>query len=159
MVFSILRPLYSSDASEFSEHSPGPFLLRQLEVLLLENKVDLTVSGHQHAYERCHPARNGTVLAYPRKNYFNEDVYEAPGAPVHLMVGSAGAFQHERWIRPAPAWSGKRFNETGGHPFDGYGFVRVTLYNRTHLRAWFESVSGKDSSMSDVFWVVKGVVS
>ncbi len=157
VVFAIHRPLYSSDASEFSEHSPGSFRLRQLEGLLLENKVDLTVSGHQHAYERCHPARNGTVLAYPRKNYFNEDVYEAPGAPVHLMVGSAGAFQHERWIRPAPAWSGKRFNETGGHPFDGYGFVRVTLYNRTHLRAWFESVSGKDSSMSDVFWVVKGV--
>lgn len=155
VVFAIHRPLYSSDAGEFPEHSPGSYRLRQLEGLLLENKVDLTVSGHQHAYERCHPTRNGTVLAFPRKNNDNEDVYEAPGAPVHLMVGSGGAFQHERWINPAPTWSGKRFNETAGHAFDGYGFVRVTLLNKTHLRAQFESVNGRDSSMSDVFWVVK----
>jgi hypothetical protein len=156
VVFAIHRPLYSSDAGEFAQHSPGSYRLRQLEGLLLENNVDLTVAGHQHAYERCHPARNGTVLSRPQRRWHGEDVYEAPDAPVHLMVGSAGAFQNERWINPAPAWSGKRFNATAGHAaLDGYGFVRVTLFNRTHMRARFESVSGENSSLSDAFWVVK----
>lgn len=158
VVFAIHRPLYSSDAAEYPQHSPGSYRLEQLEALLLENNVDVTVSGHQHAYERCHPSRNGTDVILPNRTWNSEDVYEAPGAPVHLMVGSAGAFQHERWIEPAPAWSGKRFNRTGTNPMDGYGFVRVTLFNRTHLRAQFESLSRKSSAFSDAFWVVRNAI-
>ena len=165
ILFAIHRPLYSSDADEYPEHSPGSFRLRQLEDLLLENNVDLTVTGHQHAYERCHPARNGTVLSWPHSRWNAataeyEDVYNSPGAPVHLMVGSAGAFQHEKWINPSPIWSGKRFNQSehaddlSGY-IDGYGFVRVTLWNETHLSATFESVNGESSSFADTFWVTK----
>lgn len=37
------------------------------------------------------------------------DVYYSQGkGPVHVMQGHAGAFQVERWMQPAPAWSAFR---------------------------------------------------
>merc|ERR1711924_350290 len=105
IVFALHRPLYSSDAGEFANHSPGAPRLRDLEPMLLNFSVDLTVSGHQHGYERCHPARNGSVLSRPVRDATGVDVYTAPAGPVHLMIGTAGALQAETWVDPQPAWS------------------------------------------------------
>ena len=52
IVFAIHRPLYSSDLSGFSQHIPGSHMVGILEPLLLDANVDLTLTGHQHGYER-----------------------------------------------------------------------------------------------------------
>ena len=67
-------------------------MLAAFEPLLLQHHVDLTLTGHEHAYERVHPVRNGSVASTPGP----DGVYRDPTAPVHLMIGSAGALQEER---------------------------------------------------------------
>jgi hypothetical protein len=45
------RPMYSSDTSEWSDHSPGAEFQRLVEPLMLAYKVDLYLCGHMHMYE------------------------------------------------------------------------------------------------------------
>jgi hypothetical protein len=52
--------------------------------------VDLTITGHMHVYERVHPVNNGTVVQLPTGT---PNVYTAPKAPLHVVVGTAGAMQ------------------------------------------------------------------
>ena len=40
----------------------------------------------------------------------SQNEYVRPKGPVHLMVGSAGALQNEKWFQPSPAWSAIRFS-------------------------------------------------
>ena len=126
IVFAIHRPLYSSDMSDLHDHLPGSRMIRALEPLLLDAKVDLILTGHQHGYERIHPNVNGTVT--DRTDVDN--AYIRPRGPVHLLVGSAGAMQNERWLSPKPSWSAKRFAfgpEVSRRMLDSYGFVRVDV--------------------------------
>ena len=50
----------------------------------MEFGVDLALWAHVHAYERLWPVFNNTVF-----NGTEEDPYTNPGAPVHLITGSA----------------------------------------------------------------------
>ncbi len=43
-----------------------------------------------HVYERVHPVNNGTVVQLPTGT---PNVYTAPKAPLHVVVGTAGAMQ------------------------------------------------------------------
>lgn len=113
IVFSLHRPLLSSDKSEYGAHSPGAPMLKALEPLLLAHGVDMTLTGHQHAYERVHPCVNGSVVTLP--SMVNGVMqYVSPKAPVHLMIGCSGAMQEESWLEPAPVWSAKHFSNTLG---------------------------------------------
>jgi hypothetical protein len=121
IVLSIHKPVYCS-----VEGSPS--FASKIESLLLEFDVDLTISGHMHAYERIHPVKNGEVTVFPQQqanlqsvltssDHCNQycdlrgpvDVYHSLGfGPVHIMQGHAGAVQAERWTQPSPAWSAFR---------------------------------------------------
>ena len=81
-------------SDSYAAHSPGAPMLTAFEPLLLRYHVDLTLTGHEHGYERVHPVRNGSVVATPGV----DGVYHNPPAPVHLMIGSAGALQEERYV-------------------------------------------------------------
>eukprot|EP00038_Savillea_parva_P028381 m.64710 g.64710 ORF g.64710 m.64710 type:complete len:590 (+) comp8242_c0_seq1:66-1835(+) len=147
--FSLHRPFLSSDKSEYNAHCPGAPMLTAIEPLLLAYGVDVTLTGHQHAYERVHPTVNGSVVSFPSP----DGVYQAPTAPLHLMIGSSGAMQEEEWIKPAPVWSAKHFSNTFGQPLiNSYGYGRVNVYNATHMQFSFVPVEG---DLSDVFWIVK----
>jgi hypothetical protein len=127
IIVTLHKPLYCSvDGS--------PSFKDELETILLEFDVDLTITGHMHAYERIHPVKDGIVTVHPVQSYQvieeeeqegnNEstgntkknvkgirkvDTYYANGAgPVHLMQGHAGGMQVERWIQPQPEWSAFR---------------------------------------------------
>ena len=158
IVFAIHRPLYSSDLDGFSQHIPGSHMVAVLEPLLLNARVDLTLTGHQHGYERIHPNVNGTVTE--RTNAQSE--YVSPNGPVHLMVGSAGAFQNEKWFEPQPAWSAKRFSYgphvgrgVGSRPLmDSYGFVRVDVHGIKHMNISFISIKN-ESRCNDTFSIVR----
>ena len=161
------RPMYCSDASEFSEHSPGGALQRALEPLLLSHAVDLVVTGHEHAYERVHPNVAGNVTSTPSRLPNGELAYIRPRAPLHLMVGHGGAAQEEQWVRPAPSWSAARFSQ--GCDFTGerracallngsygythsFGWVHAQFVNRSHARLQTEMVAG---DLHDAVWLIR----
>eukprot|EP00981_Chlorochromonas_danica_P002541 scaffold487_cov178-Ochromonas_danica.AAC.29 len=119
IVVSLHKPFYCSvDGS--------PSFASLLEPLLLQYDVDLTITGHMHAYERIHPVENGQVTVFPTHFHDGQepllqsakgvirksgrpDVYYSKGkGPVHVMQGHAGGMQAERWISPTPAWSAYR---------------------------------------------------
>jgi len=113
------RPFYSSDASEYDSHSPGCRLLKCLEDLFVQYKVDVVLTGHMHCYERTFPVINGTAI----KAGVSSDghTYVSPQAPVYIVHGTAGAMIWEKWVTPTPEWSAARSLT--------YGFGRMTLSN------------------------------
>ena len=97
---------------------PSPQLIRELGALLplmqhtsdekTQDEVKTTakclVAVHEHCYERIHPNINGSVVSFPV-----DGKYIRPSAPAHVVVGSAGAVQAEKFATPSPPWSAARF--------------------------------------------------
>ena len=122
--------------------------------LLVAHGVDVFVAGHNHAYQR-HCAFAGVPgRGANRSGYFGKSgcaafaserggafVYENPGAPVSLVVGTAGAAFTRHDL--------------------GAGFVETTRYAHGYLRLTAESPSvmrgtfvGADDEVFDAFAVV-----
>jgi hypothetical protein len=106
IVLTIHKPLYCSVEG-------SPHFADELEAILLQYDVDLTITGHMHAYERIHPLKAGVVTTYPKRMGLDKkfiDVYEdATGkGPVHIMQGHAGGMQAERFVQPKPDYSAFR---------------------------------------------------
>lgn len=97
------------------------------------------------SYERVHPVHNGTVVTLPTGT---PAVYTNPAAPVHWVVGTAGALQDEVFLEPQPAWSAVR----GADWFSYFGYGQLTAHNATHLQALFAPADGP---AGDQFWIVK----
>ncbi len=85
------RPLYCSFDSDYHCGSSSKKMRNLLEETLHDNKVDLILSGHVHAYERLYPIYNGEI----DKKSVNEDktIYKNPKYPVHIVCGAAGSRQ------------------------------------------------------------------
>ena len=64
----------------------------------------------------------------PTKGPDGNDVYHNTSAPTYVVVGSAGAMQEERWIKPTPDWSAVRFANGAGHFYtDSYGYGSLVV--------------------------------
>ncbi|KAJ8605507.1 hypothetical protein CTAYLR_000037 [Chrysophaeum taylorii] len=93
--------------------------IEHVEPLLLEAKVDLAVWGHNHAAQRlCACARGECV----NRSAGNNNVFFAPKAPVHAVVGTGGAAFTENSY-------GAPFAE---RVFYKWGYARLQA-NTTHL--------------------------
>jgi hypothetical protein len=112
-----------------------------LEDLFYKYGVDLTFWAHEHSYERFWPVYNETT-----RNGSYEKPYTNPGAPVHIVTGSAGCNEkHDSW--------GPLKNITAFRSAD-YGYTRMQVYNRTHL--YLEQVSDdQDGKIIDDIWLIK----
>ena len=147
--------MYCSDKSEYSAHVSiqqlplcllrflGLFLRDCLclqvagapfqsavEPILLQAQVDVMMTGHEHGYERIHPAANGSVVSRPSpggNSTTATHVYRKPAAPLGLMAGSAGGLQSDSWVNPQPDWSAFRVSATLARPFDGYGYIMMVI--------------------------------
>lgn len=65
-VFMVLhKPLYCSD-----DGTPHGYA-DKLEALCVQYDVDMTLTGHMHAYERVHPVIQGEVQFFPTKGRFD----------------------------------------------------------------------------------------
>jgi hypothetical protein len=176
VIFNIHRPVYCSSTSAAGDDAK---FQAALESLFLTYHVDVVITGHVHCYERVHPVQNGDeVTQYPAKNEDGVDVYTNPSSPLYLVIGSAGAFQAEKWTSPQPDWSAVRYangmdggesakqptfqelvdmDEQGILPDDyhyanSFGFGVLDVYNNTHLEFNFVPVQG---DLTDSFWIVK----
>ena len=65
-----------------------------LEPLILEYKIDMFFSGHEHAYERTLPVSNFIV---PKGITRDTSVFRNPPSPVHVMVGTGGGGPDTKW--------------------------------------------------------------
>lgn len=102
------------------------------EPLLYEYKVDLAFWAHYHSYERTCPV-------YLQKC--------TPGAPVHIVVGTAGKNLDTEDYFPM-SWS--LYHE------NNYGYGRLTQANRSALHwEWVENTSGV---VKDHVWLTKWFV-
>ena len=111
IVLALHKPLYCS------ADGWGTSYADLLEPLCLQYGVDLTITGHMHAYERIHPVEQGEVTCYPQKKHTivdgkvtSYDMYQSCNkGPVHVVQGNTGGMQAETFAQPAPAWSAVRF--------------------------------------------------
>ncbi|KAK2572788.1 putative inactive purple acid phosphatase 2 [Acropora cervicornis] len=117
------RPMYSSQMVH-DDYVISIGIQKAFEDLLIEYEVDLAFWAHYHSYERTCPMQKGQCT---------------PGAPVHIVVGTAGKDLDTEDYYPVP-WS--LFHE------NDYGYGKLTLNSRTELQwQWVENKSGqvKDS--------------
>lgn len=144
------RPMYCSntDADDCTHHETLtrvglPFMHAfGLEPLLYDYGVDLEIWAHEHSYERLWP-----IYDYKVYNGSYMSPYTNPGAPVHIITGSAGCKERtDTFNKSVPHWSAFRSSD--------YGYTRLKAYNRTHLH--LEQVSDdKLGEIIDSFWIVK----
>ncbi|KDR23015.1 acid phosphatase type 7-like [Zootermopsis nevadensis] len=113
-----------------------------LEKLLNDYGVDLVIWAHEHSYERLWPLFN-----YEVRNGSYEEPYHNPGAPVHIISGSAGCKEDiSPFIQELPYWSAFRSTD--------YGYMRMRIFNKTHL--YVEQISvDKEGEVIDHVWIVK----
>ncbi|ESO96417.1 hypothetical protein LOTGIDRAFT_150028 [Lottia gigantea] len=144
------RPMYCSndDRDDCTHHESlvrvgVPILhIFGLEDLFNEYGVDLMLWAHEHSYERLWPIYNREVY-----NGSRQYPYTNPGAPVHIITGSAGCQENiDPFDKDRPYWSAKRIPD--------YGYTRMAVINRTHL--YMEQVSdSKGGSVADQMWLIK----
>ena len=114
-------------------------LTAELEELWVDNNVDVSLYGHIHSYNRMYPVKaNGSHVEKPTGD---TKIYRTPTAPVHMMIGMAGAGHLEHNTYETPAWSA--FAEIS------YGWLRATFANASALH--LEFVANGDGVEYDVY--------
>jgi hypothetical protein len=132
LVVGMHRPMYNVRAD-------GDFIIDQgmvknLEALFLEAKVDLALSGHYHLYERTHSIRNYTVDA-------------TGNSPVYVTVGTGGATFHNESMIP-------QLSFLSAYDDDDWGFVLVEAFNRSALRVSYRpNIDG--GLVRDEGWILR----
>lgn len=115
-----------------------------LEKLLYDYGADVLVWAHEHSYERLWPLYDYNVY-----NGSYLEPYRNPGAPVHIITGSAGCNEGHTDFKngtDVPAWSAFRNMD--------YGYTKLKAFNKTHL--YIEQISDeKAGAVIDSFWIVK----
>ncbi|XP_027354282.1 probable inactive purple acid phosphatase 27 [Abrus precatorius] len=142
LVFMGHRPMYTS-YSGFSSVD-GNFV-KDVEPLLLENKVDLVLFGHVHNYERTCSVYQNECKSMPTKDKNGVDTYDNSNytAPVHAVIGMAG-FTLDQFSRNARSWSLKRISE--------FGYLRAQA---TRKELNLEFVISETRAVNDSFRIIK----
>jgi len=107
-----------------------------LEALLQEMGVDFFLSGHMHSYERLWPTYRQQLLSHS---------YENPGAPIHIIAGTAGGPEDlDNFDDILYPWSAFRS--------DSYGYGKIFVHNDTHIH--YQQILDSDGSILDEMWLV-----
>lgn len=142
------RPMYCSNSDdidcslEYTRVGLPILRLYGLESYLKDYGVDLVIWAHEHSYERTWPLFDKRVY-----NGSYEQPYVNPGAPVHVVTGSAGCKEDlSPFSGPRPYWSAVRVYD--------YGYTKFYVYNNTHMH--LEQISATNNGkVVDDFWMVK----
>jgi acid phosphatase type 7 len=137
LMLHLHRPMYTSEMYE-SDHRVAQFIRKNIESLLGKYKVDIVFSGHYHAYELTCPVYDNTCRSDPLPGGLQK-----AKAPVHIMVGSAGADVDNVGYYDVP-WRVEAQLE--------YGYGRVHVHNATHAK--WEFVRNRDEIVAGSTWVI-----
>jgi len=122
------RPFYCSNTVHWQSDES---MRQSYEDLLYQHHVDISFTGHIHAYERTTPIYNYTVVS---------------DGIVTLVVGNGGNGEglYPNWRDPKPDWSIVREAS--------YGFGSLTVYNSSHLH-W--QMIRDDGTVADDWWFMR----
>lgn len=96
----------------------APLMRAQLEPLWRKYGVDAVIYGHIHAAEVTWPVFNATPTQFS---------FDKPQAPVHFLIGMAGAGYLGPWQPAQPAWSAWRDQVFGWTRFHAEGAASLTF--------------------------------
>ena len=83
------RPMYCTNDRKDPDCYENALIMRsRLEDMFFEYGVDLAIWAHEHTYERTYPVYRDQI----RVNYTSLEPYTNPGAPVHIVTGSAVSY-------------------------------------------------------------------
>ncbi|PHU30339.1 hypothetical protein BC332_02432 [Capsicum chinense] len=144
LVFTGHRPMYSSVNGGILKNVDENFV-KDVEPLLLENKVDLALWGHVHNYERTCAVYQEECKTLPTKDASGIDTYDNTNysAPVHAVIGMAG-FSLDQFPSKADEWSLVRTVE--------FGYVRV---HATRNALTIEYVNANTRKLEDSFQITR----
>ncbi|KAL9247746.1 hypothetical protein vseg_021146 [Gypsophila vaccaria] len=143
LIFTGHRPMYTSCKAALISVD-GSFV-GSVEPLLLENKVDLTMFGHVHNYERTCAIYKGKCMAKPVKDQNGVDTYDNTNyaAPVQAVIGMAG-FTLDEFSDKVQDWSLSRIAK--------FGYSRIQA---TKKELKFEFVNSNTRQVEDSFRLIK----
>ncbi|PTB62729.1 acid phosphatase [Trichoderma citrinoviride] len=137
------RPFYSSEVSSYQKSIRAAF-----EDLMLQNGVDLYISGHVHWYERLLPlGSNGTI---DQASIINNNTYWTnPGVSMaHIINGAAGNVESHSTLGTSPLQSFTTYLDQ-----QNFGFGGLTVHNATAL-SW-SYIHGSDGTTGDKLTLLK----
>ncbi|CAM9537839.1 unnamed protein product [Scytosiphon promiscuus] len=135
IVVSGHRPMYSTekaDSEGLTSSGHSNRIRKAFEPIFDENKVDVYMSGHVHAFERSLPVLDNVPFVHGRGDGGDEDgddnaaplpsskmVYENPVAPVHIVNGAGGCIEGFTvpvpvYPAPLPKWRAVAMNMVPG---------------------------------------------
>lgn len=136
IIFQAHRPIYYDNQN-------STLMQKHLEALLHRYKVDIAHVGHNHCYFRTFPVFNNVPLQT------SGNIYKNPKAPVHLMVGAAGAYaglsKAPCNLRHKPSYIAYK----EAH----YGFGILNVFNATHLHFEFKGMTSR--KVEDEMWIIR----
>lgn len=123
------RPFYCSNTVHWESDES---MRLSYEELLYKYRIDISFTGHIHAYERTAPMYNFSVV---------DDGF------VTLVVGNGGNGEglYDSWRDPQPVWS--------LHREATYGYGSLTVYNETTLH--WQMIRAQDGKVADDWWFVR----
>jgi len=128
IIVTMHNPWYCSNVN----HYGAGWKMRDVyEDLFYQYKVDLTLNGHIHAYQRTYPVYKGNITA---------------DATTYITVGIGGTREglYNNW-HPDPVWNAYHEAE--------YGYGEISVWNSTHLQ--WEMRHANDSLVYDSVWIVR----
>lgn len=137
------RPMWSSQVASYQKNVRNAF-----QSVLIENGVDMYLSGHIHWYERLNPlTASGTV---DNSSIISANKYQTnPGTSlVHVINGMAGNIESHSTLGTDP-----RLPITAVLNQKDYGFSKLTVNSATEL-TW-QMIMGADGSVGDEFTLTK----
>ena len=126
------EPIHTSNG----RHGNNTRLRSWLDPLLADYDVDFSFWGHDHAYERLYPIRNGVVVQRHYENPVN--------ATVHVTCGSSGWNLHDCW---------NDANFSAFHNGVVWGFCTLDVYNPYQAEVKF--INSKTEKIEDKFVLQK----
>lgn len=146
------RPIYAAISSYCSQSgepinegvSNALTLQKVFEDIFYENRVDLILNGHVHAYSRNYPAyRNKRIPCAG-----DDSLFIKPKAPISVVYGNAGNIERieSGWIDPQPEWEVTHYS-------GGYGYAHLSVHNASAL-TW-TAYRSKDGGVQDEFTIVR----
>ncbi|KAJ8635668.1 hypothetical protein MRB53_009935 [Persea americana] len=143
VIFAGHRPMYSSMKGVIPPVDPA--FVKEVEPLLLNNKVDLVLFGHVHNYERTCAVYQSDCKAMPTKDKDGFDTYDNSNysAPIHAVIGMAG-FTLDEFSDNVDNWSLVRVTE--------FGYVR---FHATRQEISVEFVKSDTRQVKDRFLITK----
>ena len=136
---------YRGSRSGKGDENVCDILRRDLEPLLIKYRVSLATWAHTHTVQRSCAVADGACVSRSTK-MDGLTIYDKPQAPVHVVVGTAGASMSRTATYETPYMEYVDYL---------YGYSKLTAHNHTHLEWQFINAnnSGSDGAIADSFFI------